>query len=282
MKKSIFVFGILALCVTSCKRYGALQKTPDYEYRYEAAKAYYIEGSYTKAASLMSDVLAVMKGTHHGEESLYLLAQAEYNAGDYETSGNYFKKYCQSYPKGKYVQQARYFHAMSTYKQVPDVRLDQTVTWEAMQAFQSFIDLYHYSGLKAQAQNYINELQDQLVDKEYRSAKLYYDLGTYILNCAYGGNNYEACIITSQNALKDFPFASTAKKEELSMLILRSRYELAKGSTEEKRTARFRDAIDEYYSFINDFPESKYANEANKILKHSQDIVKNKRINLDD
>ena len=36
------------------------------------------------------------------------------------------------------------------------------------------------------------------------SAQLYYNLGTYFGNCTSGGSNYEACIVTAQNAIKYF------------------------------------------------------------------------------
>jgi outer membrane protein assembly factor BamD len=32
--------------------------------------------------------------------------------------------------------------------------------------------------------------------------------------------------------------------------------------------------VDEYYAFVNDFPESKYLKEAEKIFTKSQDFVK--------
>ena len=40
------------------------------------------------------------------------------------------------------------------------------------------------------------------------------------------------------------------------------------------------DAIDEYYAFENDFPESKYLKEAKSIFQHAESIVKRKKLNL--
>jgi outer membrane protein assembly factor BamD len=87
-------------------------------------------------------------------------------------------------------------------------------------------------------------------------------------------------VVTAQNALKDYPFASAERREELSILILRSKYQLAKQSVEDKREARFRDAIDEYYAFMNDFPESKYEKEARGILADAESIVKKKKLDI--
>lgn len=283
MRKSIFAYCIILLfAVTSCGEYAAVQKSPDYEYRYETAKSYFVEGKYGNAAALLTDLLAIMKGTQNGEESLYMLAQAEFGNRDYETAANYFKKYYQTYPKGLYVEQSRYFAALALYKQIPDPRLDQTNTWDAIKEFQNFIDYYPYSRLKDMAQARISEMQDVLVEKEYLAAKLYYDLGDYMNNCAYGGSNYEACVVTAQNALKDFPYASPNRREDLSMLILRSKYHLAKQSVEEKRIERFRNAIDEYYSFVNDYPESKYMDEAKRLFRNAENIVKRKNLKLEE
>lgn len=282
MKKFLVACSLIAVSFASCGQYTALQKSLDYEYRYEAAKAYFMEGSYTKASSLLTDLLVAFRNTQYGEESLYMLAMSEFKAKDYETAGSYFQKYYQTYPKGLYIEQARYYAAYALYMQIPDIRLDQTSTWDAMKEFQAFIDYFPYSRLKEKAQERITDLQDKLVEKEMLAAKLYYDLGDYMNNCAYGGSNYEACVVTSENALKDFPYASYARRENLSMMILRSKYQLAKKSVEEKRVDRFRDAIDEYYSFMNDFPESKYVEEAKRIFKNADSFVKRKHINIEE
>ena len=86
------------------------------------------------------------------------------------------------------------------------------------------------------------------------------------------GNNYQSAIITAQNALKEYPY--TRYKETLSMLILKSKYQEAVQSIEEKKPERFRDVIDEYYSFINDYPSGEYSKEAENIFKVAKKYVK--------
>ena len=88
----------------------------------------------------------------------------------------------------------------------PEPRLDQTETLAAISAFQEYLDIYPDARYKEQAQQRLFSLQDKLVDKELYSAQLYYNLGSYFGNCTSGGNNYEACIVTAQNALKDYPY----------------------------------------------------------------------------
>lgn len=271
---------LLVMFLTSCGEYSKLEKTNDLDYKYEAAKAAYVQGKYSRASQLFGDMLATMKGTPHGEESLYLLAQSNFHAKDYESASTYFKKYYQSYPKGLFVEYARYYSGLALYRQTPDPRLDQSSTKDAINEMQMFLDYYPTTNLKEQTQEMIYKLQDKLVEKEYLSAKMYYDLGTYVGNSTYGGSNYEACVVTAQNALKDYPYATPERREEISYLILRAKYHLAKQSVLDKRVLRYRDVVDEYYAFQNDYPESKYIGDAKKIFNDAEAIVKKKKIDI--
>ncbi|MDE5980464.1 MAG: outer membrane protein assembly factor BamD [Bacteroidaceae bacterium] len=275
MKNLLILCTAGLLLLTSCNEYQSLMKSADYEYRYEAAKAYYAEGKYTKASVLLGDLVATLKGTAWGEECMYLLAMSEYKNKNYETAGDYFKKYYQRYPNGIYTESAFYQSGLALFNQTPDTRLDQTNTIKAMGELQAFMDAYPFSPLKAECQEKVMQLQDKLVEKEVLAAQLYYDLGTYAVNCFYGGTNYDACIVTARNALNDYPFAAQEKREKLSWLMLSSKYKLANESIESKRVQRFRDAVDEFYAFENDFPESKYMKNAREILRKAEKVVKN-------
>lgn len=281
MKRNFILIPLLAIALGSCSKWTAIQNTRDYEYKYEVAKAYYMEGKYSQASVYFAEVLAFMKGTVNAEESLYLAAMSNFMNKDYDAASQYFRKYYQVYPKGLYVEYARYYCGLALYNMTPDPRLDQQSTYEAIKEFQDFLDYYPYTSIKESTLEMIYKLQDKLVEKEYLSAKLYYDLGSYTMNCTYGGSNYEACVVTAQNALRDFPFASADRREELSIMILRSRFHLAEQSVDSKRVNRYRDCIDEYYAFTNDFPESKYIKEAAKIMEKSTAYV-NKHASKDE
>lgn len=268
----------MALCsagvLTSCGEYNKVLKCTDYEYKYEAAKSYFAQGQNAKAATLLEDLITILKGTSSGEESLYMLSMAYYNQGDYVTAAQYLNTYYTTYPRGKYTEQARFNAGRALYLDTPEPRLDQSSTVKAIQELQMFMEYFPRSERKDEAQNMIFELQDKLVEKDYLSAKLYYDLGDYTGNSSYSttGNNYLAAIVTAQNILKDYPY--TKLREDISILILRARYDMAKASVDEKKEERMRDTIDEYYAFINEFPESKYLAEAEKMFKNASTYVK--------
>ncbi|MGN0049531.1 MAG: outer membrane protein assembly factor BamD [Bacteroides sp.] len=266
MKKNILISLLAALLLTSCGEYNKLLKSTDYEYKYEAAKNYFANGQYTRASVLLNELIAILKGTDKAEESLYMLGMCYYNQKDYQTASQTFIQYYNVYPRGTFTELARFHAGKALYLDTPEPRLDQSGTYNAIQQLQLFLEYFPNSTKKEEAQNMVFALQDKLVMKEYMSARLYYNLGNY------RGNNYLSCVITAQNALKDYPY--TNLREELSILILRAKYELAVYSVDEKKTERYRETVDEYYAFKNEFPESKYLKDAERIFKESQKILK--------
>lgn len=275
MKKYIIIALVSSgTLFTSCGEYNKVLKSTDYEYKYEAAKSYFGKGQYTKAATLLEEVVTILKGTAYAQESLYMLGMTYFNQGDYVTASHYFSTFYNTYPRGVYTEQARFYAGRALFLDTPEPRLDQTSTYKAIQELQMFMEYFPASSRAQEAQQMIFDLQDKLVMKDYLSAKLYYDLGSYTGNSTYTttGNNYLSCIVTAQNALKDYPY--TKMREELSLLVLRAKYDMAKASVLEKMEERMRDAIDEYYSFKNEFPESKHMKEVENIFKNARKYVK--------
>ncbi len=270
-----YITTILLICattiLTSCSNYNDVLKTDDYDYRYEAAKEYFAAGQYSRCYQLLEDMVLLLKATEHGEESLYMLAMCYYNMKYYDTAEQYFERYYKSYPKGTYTELARFNAGKAAYMQSPDPRLDQTSTYTAINQLSEFLEYYPYSTRREEANDMIFQLKERLAEKEYEACKLYYNLGNYTGNCIFGGNNYDACIITAENTLKTYPY--TKYREDLMMLVLKSRYKLAENSVEDKSEERYRQTIDEYYGFKNEFPNSKYIKEADEIFTHCSSKV---------
>ena len=260
MRRYTYIYMLLsALLLSSCGEYQRVLKSTDPDYHLEFAKRAFEEKKYTQAATALEPVVTVFKGTEKAEDALYLLALSNYENKDYETSGTWFKTYYNRFPKGKYTELARYFCGYGYYLDSPDPQLDQTGTLLAIQELQSFLDYFPRSDKVSLAQNAIFELQDKLTLKQLENAQLYYNLGTY------RGNNYESAIIVARNAIKDYPYSKY--KEDLELIILKSRYQEARESVDERKADRFREVIDEYYSFINNYPDSPHREEAENIFK---------------
>jgi outer membrane protein assembly factor BamD len=148
------------------------------------------------------------------------------------------------------------------YKDSPDVRLDQTNTVMAISGFQDFINLYPNSERAKEAAKLLDELNDKMALKELINADLYYNLGIYM------GNNYLSAVITAENALKKYP--ATKHREDLMILILKSKYQQALYSEESLKIDRYQATVDEYYTYMNEFPEGKYVKEASAIFRDSE------------
>lgn len=274
MKKTLFIGVVTLLLFGSCAHeFNQVYKSTDYRYKYEYAKECFASGKYTRAVTLLQDLIIPEKGGRDAQECLYMLGMAEYCSRDYVTASETFSRYVKSYPRGYYAEMAHFYVGQSLYMNAPEPRLDQSQTVQAISAFQEYLDLYPDAKLKETAQKRLFALQDKLIEKEYLSAKLYYDLGSYFGNCLEGGNNYEACIVTAQNALKDYPY--TNRREDFASLIMKSKFELAQQSVEAKKMERFQDAEDECYGFINEYPDSKERKKAEEMIAKCKKITAN-------
>ena len=98
-----------------------------------------------------------------------------------------------------------------------------------------------------------------------QNAQLYYNLGNFM------GNNYGSAGVVAENALKMYPYSKY--REDFELLILKSKYQEARQSVPEKRKERFQEVIDEYYSYINTYPDTKNRHEADNIFKIASSYV---------
>lgn len=258
MKKYIAI-AILALIVASCGEYNKVLKSNDPYVRLAYAKKAFEQKKFVQAYTVLEDIVDLFRGKEEAEDALYLLALSYYENKDYTSSGLYFKNYYTKYPRGKYTELARYYCGYGYYLDSPEPQLDQSDTMRGIEELQSFLDYFPKSDKVNIAQNAIFELQDKLTLKELQNAQLYYNLGNYM------GNNYQSAIIVAQNAIKAYPYSRY--KEDLEMLVLKAKYQEADQSVDEKKVDRFREVVDEYYSFINNYPDGPNRKEADNILR---------------
>lgn len=264
----------LAFLLSGCAgEFNKVFKSTDYDYRYEYAKQCFAMGKYNHAENLLIDLINYKKGSDDAQESIYMLAMSQYMNKDYEAASATFQKYYTTYPRGQYAENAMFYVGQSLYEGAPEPRLDQTPTIGAINAYQQFLDFFPESKLRKTAQQRLLDLQDKLIIKELLSARLYYNLGGYFGNVNSGNeSNYISCIVTAQNALKTYPY--TRWREEFALLIMKSKFQLAENSSEDKRLERYRDAEDECYGFINEYPDSKEKALAEKYIEKCKKVVK--------
>lgn len=268
----VILFAFVGLLSGCAGEFNKVFKSSDFDYRYEYAKQCFAQGQYGRAESLLIDLISYKKRSEDAQESLYMLAMSQYMNKDFESASNTFKKYFTSYPKGQFAENALFYVGQSLYESAPEPRLDQTPTIGAINAYQQFLDFFPDSKLRPKAQRRLFDLQDKLVQKELLSAQLYYNLGGYFGNVNSGNeSNYISSIITAQNALKTYPYSNY--RESFALLIMKSKFQLAENSSEDKRLERYRDAEDECYGFINEYPESKDVATAEKYIDKCKKVI---------
>ena len=256
---------ILLLGFSSCGEYQAILKSKDTELKYQKALSYFNDKQYIKAQTLLDEVTSYYRGTDRSQDVLIYLSRCYMGQKDYSGAAEYYQAYIRNYPKGRYIIEARFQVGHCYYLNAPDARLDQTETKKAIEFFTQFVELYPDSPYAQQAYQEMNELYDKLAYKEYLSAKLYYNLGTYL------GNNYLSAEIVAKNAMKDYP--TNKYQEELNWLILQAKYQQLVNSLDSKREERARDTEDEYYSFVTQYPNSKHRAAAERIHKDLNKIL---------
>ena len=260
-----FIFCLLFVLLNSCSEYQKVLKSKDYEYKYSSALKYFDEKKYAKAQTLFEDVTSHFRGTERSEDVLAYTARCCMGQKNYETAAEFYQTYIRSYPKGRYIIEARFMVGHAYFMCSPDARLDQDQTKKSIQFFTEFVELYPDSQYTNQAYEEMGKMTNKLAYKEFLNAKLYYNLGSYL------GNNYLSSEMVAQNALKNYP--SNDYQEDFNWLIFASKYQQMMVSFEESKLDRAHDAEDEYYNFVTQFPDSKRINSAERMAKDIRKIL---------
>jgi len=256
MYKKITFYLFLVLFFVSCGKYEKLLKSSDYGLKYKKAFEYYDNGEYVRAATLFEQIAAIYRGTVKADTVQFYRAKSYLYQKDYIMAGNYFHELASTFPNSSFTEESYFLEGFCEYKQSPRPSLDQANTYNAISKLSLFLIKYPYSDRVEEAKAIIKEMEEKLVEKSFLSAKLYYDLGAYM-----------SAVIALRNSLNDFP--ETKYREELLFMILKSQFMIAENSVEEKKLDRYQATVDEYYSFIGEFPDGKNTDEANKIYETS-------------
>ncbi|MBE9467123.1 MAG: outer membrane protein assembly factor BamD [Bacteroidetes bacterium] len=255
----LLIFSILIF--SSCSEYQKLLKSTDYELKLEKANEYYQDEDYYRAQALYEELLSIYKGTDKAEKAYYYYTFCYYNQKDYILAGYHFKNFMSTYPNSEHAEECDFLSAYCFYLESPYPDLDQTNTSKAIDALQIFINKYPKSDRVSEANKLIDELLFKLETKSFNNAKLYYNLG-----------EFKSSVIALKNTLKDYP--DTQYREELLFLILKSNFLLAENSVETKKNERYQATVNEYYTLIDEYPNSKNIKEAEKIYNNSIKKIK--------
>ena len=262
MKLVYVLFIPFLLFAAGCSnKFSKILKSTDYEYKLKKADEYYVNKKFRNAGTLYQELFPVFKGSDKFEELYYKYAYCSFYQKSYADAENLFKGFLGVFPNSPKAEEIAYMHALTFYKQSPNVELEQTNTTKAIGMMQSFINQYPNSPRIKDATDIIAKCRAKLEDKDYRAAKLYYNL-----------QSYQAAGIGFTNLLNTYP--ESAKGEDYILMAVKSFYQFAKLSIYSKQEERYAKVTSEYLDFADRYPESKLLKEAENYKNLSQDKIK--------
>lgn len=255
------------LFTTACSDFRKLQKSDDWEKKYDAAINYYEQGEYYKANVLLEQILPIIKGSEKAEIANFYYGYTYYYQEQYLLASHYFKTFYDTFNRSKFAEEARFMFGYSLFKDSPRYNLDQASSKEAITALQGFINLFPNSEFVPKADSALGQLRSKLERKAYEKALLYYDLKKFMT-----GEYLKAALVEFDNFQDDFPGSEFA--EEIRYLEIEAMFKLAEVSIYSLKKERYLEAIEFYENFIDTYSNSKFQKKAEKIYEDSLEQIR--------
>ena len=240
--KNTLLIAAACLLLASCN-------SNDYAAKYEAAMRYYNDNSFSKAIQLFENLTLHYRGKENAENIAWYYAMSLYQEKDYYTAGYQFKRFARQFPYSEHVEEAAWLAAYCHYKESPVYSLDQRVTHEAIEEMETFTERFPRSLHIPEANNYLDEMRNKLMKKDYEIAYGYY----YI-------EEYPAAYVSFKQFLN--LYSDSPMREEAMYYQLESGFRLAMGSREEKRRERLQQVLNDFDKFSSTFANSKHMSAA--------------------
>ncbi|MDR3712889.1 MAG: outer membrane protein assembly factor BamD [Puia sp.] len=256
---TVLFIGIVSF--SSCSKFSRILKSNDYEYKLRMAEKFYASKDYNHAQQLYEELFRVFKGSEHFEDIYYKFAYCAYYLKDYINAENLFKGFVEVFPNSARSEEMDYMRAYTFYKQSPKPELDQTNTTKAIGFMQAFQNTHPGSARNKEAAQIVEECRGKLELKDYRNAQLYFDLGYF-----------RAAAVSLNSLMNSYP--DSDKSEVYKMLIIKSYFEFAKISIEERKEERYGQVVTSCNEFIDRFPESKQLKIVQEYLNSSEKNIK--------
>jgi outer membrane protein assembly factor BamD len=255
---------LILVSVVSCNRNSItrIMKSKDVEYKYRKGEQFYATKKYTKAQIVFEDLFPMMRNDARFEDLYYKYAYCAYHLEDYLNAENLFKGFLDVFHKITKAPEVDYMRAYSFYMQSAPVELDQTATQKTIGLLQAHINNYPESPKLSAASEIIERCYEKIELKESLAADLYFKIGSF-----------RAAAIAFTQLLNHYPQSVSA--DRYKYMIIRAYYQYAFMSVSIKQQERYEKVIEEYYDFVDRFPESKLTKDAEKYFQLSKTNLKN-------
>jgi outer membrane protein assembly factor BamD len=257
----VLLMVMLSLAAASCSKFAKVQKSTDYEYKLRMADKYYVQKKYHYSQQLYEELFPLYKGQPQFEDIFYKFAYCSYYLRDWLQAENLFKQFTEVFPNSPRAEEMEYMRAYTYYRQSPKAALDQTNTQKTIGLMQIFINTHPTSARVKEANGIIDVLRGKLETKEFESANLYYNMG-----------HFRAAAIAYTSLMNNYPASS--KSDEYKLQIIKSYYQFAGNSIDEKKPARYEQVVNECNDFIDRFPESGLVKEVERYMNLSKNNIK--------
>lgn len=258
IKKLAYLF-IVTLVLTSCGEYHKVLNKGTTEQQYKMAVKLYEANEYSRALRLFEKIIPSYRGKPQMERIQYMVANSNFNDKNYRMAGYHFKRFTENYPKSSKKEDAAFQSALAYKLASPRFSLDQAETDKALVAFQKFINDYPNSSRIEEANKHYKDIRYKLQKKKFEIAMTYYRTADYD---PY--RNYRAAITAFDNLLSDY--LGSEFKEEALYYRFKAYHDYVLKSTERRKAERIKEAEKSYQKLKRSFPESKFLEDADKML----------------
>ena len=218
------------------------------EQYFNYAKQLYDEEDYELALSQFQNIILQFPGSAVNDDAQYYLGMTYFKRKQYLLGAYEFSKLIRNIPASPFVPESQYMLAESYYELSPPYQLDQSYTKKAIEEYQAFIDFFPSNAKVEEAEKKINELNEKLAEKDYKSAVIYEKMEYY--NAAM---KYYAHVVEVYHDTKYAPMA----------LYNKIKIELQKGMDN--------DAYADIATFLGRYPNDSNADELKKLEANAAD-----------
>ena len=263
MKKNI-LYTILSLAVVvgiwSCSGIQQAINTGDANIVYEQGLLYYKAEKWRKASLLLETCEPYFRGTSREDTIAFYKARCYFKDRDFLTSSTLLDEFRRTFGRSAFIEDAEAMYAISLYNMCPAPERDQSSTQQAIMAISEFITHHPNSEQMPIFDEMTKDLTWRLHEKAYINAYTYYKI-----------ERYRSAIMAFRNALKQYP--TSHRREDVMYYIVMSCHKYAENSVELKQMDRYLETLDAYYTFIMEFPESKYSKDVEKVAESAKRYI---------
>jgi outer membrane protein assembly factor BamD len=259
----------LAIGVVSCSVVNQAIKSGDPNFAYQQGLELYELGKWEGASNLFEACRHVYVGSPREDSLSFYNARCKFKQHNWEEASTLLDEHRRKFGRSPFIEDAEGMYALCYYYMSPTPERDQTITSQAIIAITEFLSRYPESENRQQFEDMLEELTQRLIEKSYMNAYTYYKIG-----------RYKSAIVAFKNAIKQHP--TSPHIEDMMYYMTVSAYRLAANSVESKQMDRYIAMLDNYYSYLAEYPESKRLNELERMAENAKDYIDKHRKTTDE